>query len=116
MQYNKSKNHDKLREFYRGAAETFGWLFWNCYRFAAATLAIFCGIVLAGLLMADPDTATFRDFLLAIRLPALWSSSALLAILWIGLKLILFPPYYPRAKALGVAQGKASGSRPIDPE
>ncbi|EFH6694694.1 hypothetical protein GNY16_20090 [Escherichia coli] len=116
MQDKESTNTEKLREFYRGAAETCGWLFWNCYRFAVATLAIYSGIILAGLLTADPDTATFRDFLLAMRSPSIWMGSAILAILWIGLKLILFPPYYPSARALGVAQGKASGSKPQAPE
>lgn len=112
-QSKKNAGNEKWRAFYFGAVEVAGGLARNFYRCAVATLVIYAVIMLAGLLTADPDTATFRDFLISLRNPAIWSTSVMLAIMWVGLTLILFHSRpSPRAAAVGL--GKASGSRSRD--
>ncbi len=116
MQDKGNTRSDKFEEFYRGAVDAANWLFWNCYRIGVTTLVIYCVTMLAGLLTADPDTATFRDFLIALRNPQIWLSSVMLAIVWVGLTLILLPSRrYPLAKGV-MAQAQASRPRPNDPE
>lgn len=113
-QNKENAGNEKWRAFYFGAVEVTGGLTRNFCRCAVATLVIYAVIILAGLLTADPDTATFRDFLIVLRNPAIWSTSVMLAIMWVGLTLILFPSrLYPSAAV--AALGKASGSRSKDP-
>lgn len=89
---NVTSKKDKLRGFALGIAEVVGDTGRFCWKTVRATLVIFAGIVLAGLIMADPETATFHDLLLALRLPALWTASAMLAFMYAGVCWILNPP------------------------
>ncbi|EPZ3701381.1 hypothetical protein ACXLUX_004385 [Salmonella enterica subsp. enterica serovar Kiambu] len=89
---NVTSKTEKLRAFALGVAEIVGDTGRFCWKTARATLVIFAGIILAGLMMADPETATFRDLLIALRMPAIWSSAAILAFTYSGLCLIVNPP------------------------
>lgn len=118
-QNKENAGNEKWRAFYFGAVEVTGGLTRNFCRCAVATLVIYAVIILAGLLTADPDTTTFRDFLIALRNPAIWSTSVMLAIMWVGLNLLLFPRQ-PHSLPMGTAMAavaikKASGSGPTDP-
>lgn len=115
MQHNKNTGSDKMRGFYRGAVEVVSWIFWNSYRMALTTLVVFSGVLLFVCLTADPDTATVRDLLIFMQSPAVWNSSAVIALLWVGTTLLLSPRrVYPRGVA-AYALGKASASsRPAD--
>lgn len=93
MQTNNVTNKtDKLRAFALGVAEVVGDTGRFCWKTARAALVCFAGIILAGLMMADPETATFRDLLIALRMPAIWTSAVVLAITYSGACLILNPP------------------------
>lgn len=81
---NVTSKTDKLRAFALGVAEVVGDTGRFCWKTARATLVFFAGIILAGLIMADPETATFRDLLIALRMPALWTSAAVLAFTYRG--------------------------------
>ncbi|EEH6870572.1 hypothetical protein G0R39_004479 [Salmonella enterica] len=94
---NVTSKTEKLRAFALGVAEVIGDTGRFCWKTARATLVIFAGIILAGLMMADPETATFRDLLLALRMPAIWTSSAILAFMYAGVCWILNPPQPKRA-------------------
>lgn len=89
---NFTDKTEKLRAFALGVAEVVGDTGRFCWRMARATLVIFAGILLAGLIMADPDTATFRDLLLVLRMPALWTISVIFAFMYAGVCAILNPP------------------------
>ncbi len=41
----------------------------------------FCNRPMGALLAADPDTTTFKDFLLVVQSPATWSTAVILAII-----------------------------------
>lgn len=90
--HNVTSKAEKLRSFAQGIAELVGGTGRFCWKTARATLVIFAGIILAGLIMADPETATFRDLLLVLRMPAIWTSAAILAFMYAGVCAILNPP------------------------
>ena len=53
---NVTSKTDKLRAIALGIAEVVGDTGRFCWKTARATLVIFAGIILAGLIMADPET------------------------------------------------------------
>ncbi|EIH7005394.1 hypothetical protein BBR76_003706 [Escherichia coli] len=89
---NVTTKTEKLRAFALGVVEVVGDTGRFCLKTARATLVIFAGIILAGLMMADPETATFRDLLLALRLPGIWTCAAVFAFMYAGVCWILNPP------------------------
>lgn len=98
MQTNKmTSNTEKLRAFALGFAEVVGDTGRFLWKTARATVVFFAGIILLGLIYADPETATFRDLLLALRMPAIWTSAAVLAFTYAGACWILNPPQRKRA-------------------
>lgn len=53
--------------------------------FLVRAFILFCitgaAITMGALLAADPDTTTFKDFLLVVQSPATWSTAVILAII-----------------------------------
>nr|AGH89366.1 hypothetical protein [uncultured bacterium] len=94
---------EKLRGLCLNAVEVFGLVYRFCFRVAVSTLGFYTGLVLFGLLTADPETTTFRDFLLSLRNPGVWGLAFLLATIWVAVVLAITPPDHYRA-----ASGKAS--------
>lgn len=62
---------------------------WNV--FLKGALFTVVAMVVFGLMLANPNTATFGDFLTAIQSPALAFSGAIGGLMCVGLKAVLIP-------------------------
>lgn len=103
-------SNEKLRERARVAIETLNVLGHACYRYGVVTLVMYAGLVLGALLTCDPETATFRDFLLEMRSQAIWTTALSLSACWMGLRLIVSPPHHDHYWRKQYAVVKTAGS------
>lgn len=62
-----------------------------CNVFLKGALFTVVAMVVIGLMLANPDTATFGDFLSAIQTPALAFFGAIGGLMFVGLKAVLIP-------------------------